>query len=239
VAKHDVRFDEPPTTVPGPALWGIVAAGGLVGAAIGLSATGERDEAWLVWMLLAVALTAAAALTGVIGWRAWDLLGWLYHGMERPKRQLLWDLAPVVIILAALAAYGIYNTSYRGELLVATTLVGGTPAIAALAEARRILREPTTNGGLGDMPFDALVELRLLLRRLLAAGGALVALSTLALGASLERPTTGSVTRSGSIPKPSVLVFGALGSAIVGSSTSRRLQHSATGSEPRCGPTSP
>jgi hypothetical protein len=206
---------EPPPTVPGPpALWGIVVGGGLVGLAITLTTDDRGQEAWLVWAVFAAALTGTAALTGVIGWRSWDLIRWVYQGVERQKRHMLMDLSLVGVLIAALVVIGILGGSYLGELLVAVTLIGGAPAVAAMTETRRVLNEPRREGGLGSPPFDAIAELRVLLRRLLVAGGALVALSTLALGASLERsPEARGVSLD---QEPSVLVFGALGSAIVG-----------------------
>ena len=216
MTKNGLEQGEPPTTLPGPlALWGIVVGGGLVGLAITLTADDRGQDAWLVWMVFAAALTGTAALTGVIGWRSWDIIGWVCQREERPKRHLLIDLSLVGVLIAVVLGIGIRGGSpLRGELLVVATLLGGAPAVAAMTEARRVLRQPRSEGALGDPPFEAIAELRLLLRRLLVAGGALVALSTLALGASLDRSPDARGTSVGG--EPSVLVFGALGSAIVG-----------------------
>ena len=216
MAKTGPEQGEPPATLPGPpALWGIVVGGGLVGLAITLTTDDRGQGAWLVWMVFAAALTGTAALTGVIGWRSWDLIAWACQPVERPKRHLLIDLSLVAVLIAVVIGIGIYCGSLlRGELLVAATLLGGAPAVTAMTEARRVFREPRDEGALGNPPFEPIAELRLLLRRLLVAGGALVALSTLALGASLERPP--EARGASQCGEPSVLVFGVLGSAIVG-----------------------
>jgi hypothetical protein len=215
VTKTGTQPSDPPTTFPGPpALWGIVGGGGLVGLAITLTTSDRGQEAWLVWMMFAAALTGTAALTGVIGWRSWNRIGQVYRHPDRAKHLLI-DLSVVAILIAAVVTVGILGgSSLRGELLVVATLLGGAPAVAAMTEALRVLREPRDEGALGSPPFDGIAEFRLLLRRLLVAGGALVALSTLALGASMERSP--DARGSSLMEEPNLLVFGALGSAIVG-----------------------
>lgn len=215
MTKTGTEPSDPPTTLPGPlALWGIVGGGGLVGLAITLTTSDRGQEAWLVWTMFAAALTGTAALTGIIGWRSWNRIG-QFHQLPDRRKHLLIDTSVVLIVIAVVVTVGILGgSSLRGELLVVVTLLGGAPAVAAMTEALRVLRAPRSEGVLGSPPFDGIAEFRSLLRRLLVAGGALVALSTLALGASMERSL---VARGSSmVEEPSVLVFGALGSAILG-----------------------
>jgi hypothetical protein len=75
-----------------------------------------------------------------------------------------------------------------------------------------------TAGTRGEQ-VGVLVALRRLLQRLLTAVGSLVALSTLALGASLaaqQSPLAGCAhSAGGQLPPQTVLIFGGIGSALV------------------------
>jgi hypothetical protein len=110
-----------------------------------------------------------------------------------------------------------HDMSWRGLVLVATALFGSIPCACTMMAVRRA-------AGRADIRTDAeqvawLIERRRLLRGLLAAVGSLVALSTLALGASVQLQQklleTHQIDPSHVVPPQTVVVFGGVGSLVV------------------------
>jgi hypothetical protein len=107
--------------------------------------------------------------------------------------------------------------TWRYAALIATPLVGGITAAGAIEGIRLAAGRQLTTGTRGELAA-LLVRMRQLLQRLLGALGSLVALSTLALGASVNllRELAGSPDfRVTLLPPQFVLVFGGLGSLLV------------------------
>jgi hypothetical protein len=102
---------------------------------------------------------------------------------------------------------------------MSVALLGAVPAVAVMYGIRHIAGGEHAAGTRGEQA-GALMALRQLLQRLLAAVGSLVALSTLALGAAFalqQSLPAGSVhsRASAQLPPQTVLIFGGAGSAIV------------------------
>jgi hypothetical protein len=74
-------------------------------------------------------------------------------------------------------------SAFRGWALMSVALLGAVPAVAVMYGIRHIAGGEQAAGTRGEQA-GALMALRQLLQRLLAAVGSLVALSTLALGAA-------------------------------------------------------
>jgi hypothetical protein len=103
-------------------------------------------------------------------------------------------------------------------LLISVLILGGVPAAGAIEGIRHAANSKLVSGTKGKQVV-VLVGLRQLLQRLLAAVGSLVALSTLAIGASstLEQSLAAGSGQSAAatLPPQFVLVFGGAGSLLV------------------------
>lgn len=103
-------------------------------------------------------------------------------------------------------------------LLISILILGGVPAAGAIEGIRHTANNKLVSGTKGKQVV-VLVGLRQLLQRLLAAVGSLVALSTLAIGASstLEQSLAAGSGQSAAatLPPQFVLVFGGAGSLLV------------------------
>ena len=145
---------------------------------------------WPVWASLAVALTSVAGAVFGYGLARWADLSAL-----RPVR--VRDVAvPVASLLAVAVLAGIAGlalalrahragtgwSAFRGGALVSVALLGAVPAVAVIYGIRHVAG--CAAAGTRGEQAGALMALRRLLQRLLAAVGSLVALSTLALGAA-------------------------------------------------------
>jgi hypothetical protein len=181
---------------------------------------------WAVWASLAVALTSAAGAVFGYGLARWADLSAL-----RPirVREVVIPVAGLltVAVLAGLTGVVLTVTAHRagtgwpavrGWALMSVAVLGAVPAVAVMSGIRRAADSGPAVGTRGERA-RALVTLRRLLQRLLAAVGSLVALSTLALGAALALQQSLPVASAHSGPGPlapqTVLIFGGAGSALV------------------------
>lgn len=186
--------------------------GGAVGLAITWTASDRGTEAWMAWTAIAVALTAAAgvaALNGVMCWRVLKTLHPITVRDVGPTVVAL-TLVPVLVVVASLTVAS-SGSSVRGASLIGVAILGSIPTLVAMAGIRLAAGAEPLPGALPRI--DVLLISRLLLQRLLWGLGALVALSTLALGVSLRlRAPALSDTDLG---QQRILILGAIGSAIV------------------------
>jgi hypothetical protein len=188
--------------------------------------TARGAPLWPVWASLAVALTSTAGAVFGYGLARWAELSTL-----RPVRvrEVMVPVAGLltVAVLAGLTGVALTVTAHgagtgwaavRGWALVAVAVLGAVPAVAAMYGIRHAADSGPVPGTKGEQA-DALVALRRLLQRLLAAVGSLVALSTLALGAALalQQSLPAGSARSGAaqLAPQTVLIFGGAGSALV------------------------
>jgi len=109
-------------------------------------------------------------------------------------------------------------SAVRGWALVSVAFLGAVPAVAVMYGIRRAADSASVPGTRGEQA-GALLTLRRLLQRLLAAIGSLVALSTLALGAAValqqSLPAGSARSGTGQLAPQTVLIFGGAGSALV------------------------
>jgi len=209
--------------------WSAAGLGFAAGLVIVLTPSASRGAPlWVVWASLAVALTSAAG--GVVGY---GLARWAeLSALLRPVRVRVRDvivpvagllamavLAAMTSVVLTLAAHraGSGWPAVRGWALTAIAAVAAVPAVAVMFGVRYAAGSEAVTGKLGEQAA-ALIALRRLLARLLAAVGSLVALSTLALGASLALahhvPAGSDLSRAQLAPQ-TVLIFGGAGSALL------------------------
>jgi hypothetical protein len=158
----------------------IVATGPLVVA----TSPAIHTPALTLWAILAVSLTTAATAVFVAGLKWW-------HELQDAIPVKASRVAPLVLTLAGagvLVTFAPYafmaDQSWRGPALVSASIVGAVPVSLVLVGIRAALipGRPSTNAA----ALSELLRLRSLAQRQLAALGSLVALATLALGASLR-----------------------------------------------------
>ena len=205
-----------------------VGLGFVAGVMIVLTPSAVRGAPlWPVWASLAVALTTVAGAVFGYGLARWADLAALrpvrVRAVAVPAAGLL-----AVAVLAGLTGLALTVTAhragtgwsaFRGWALMSVALLGAVPAVAVMYGIRHIAGGEHAAGTRGEQA-GALMALRQLLQRLLAAVGSLVALSTLALGAAFalqQSLPAGSVhsRASAQLPPQTVLIFGGAGSAIV------------------------
>jgi hypothetical protein len=209
-------------------VWLVAAGLGLVlgGAIVLTPSTCRSAPLWVVWASLAVALTCAAGTVFAYGLARWCDLSALCPVRVRDV------LVPVTFLIAsaavlALASVVLTVTAHRagtgwpvvrGWALTSAAAVGAVPAVAVMYGVRKAASSGPAVDTRGKQT-DVLVALRRLLQRLLTAVGSLVALSTLALGASLaaqhSRLAGCAGSAAGQLPPQTVLIFGGVGSALV------------------------
>lgn len=185
---------------------------GGAGVAIVLSSSHRSDALWPVWACLAVGLCAASGLVGGYGL---DSRAAVIQGRRIPSRSTVLPTVLLGIAVVLVLAFGELSSAHpgsawRGDLLVAITCLGGGPAGRTMFSIRAVanLRVPQADFAQLEQDVVALVALQRLLQRLTTALGSLVALSTLALGASVLLTKTPA--------KEIVVLFGAGGSILVG-----------------------
>lgn len=205
--RDEGRRDDAPFRPGQLWIWGL--AGSAVGAVVVLSAPDRLETDWVTWALLAVGLCGTASVTFLLGWRQWRALS-LTAGTWHIRRFATVCVSAATMAVAVLVVGVAIGSGLRGWVLVAFTSAGAGPAIGAAIEAGRVAERPAEIDPIPRLEFLSIVGV--ILRRLLTAGGALVALSTLALGASLQRPEFADPTDD---PLSQVLPFGAAGSAVV------------------------
>jgi hypothetical protein len=204
-----------------------VVLGFVFGVVIVLTPSTSRDAPlWVVWASLAVALASAAGVVFGYGLARWAELSAMCPIRVRdvvvPAAGLM-----TVGVLAALTSVVLTVTAHRagagwsavrGWGLTSAASLGAVPAVAVMYGIRHAVGNGPAAGTGGEL-VATLVALRRLLQRLLAAVGSLVALSTLALGASLalqQSLATGSAhSGAAQLAPQTVLIFGGAGSALV------------------------
>ncbi|MFJ9004547.1 hypothetical protein [Streptomyces canus] len=121
-------------------------------------------------------------------------------------------------IADGVAAVSIDASAWRGPVLVGVALVGAAPMTCVAYAVWVAARSDQSSVAAGEMT-DWLLARRRILRTLLAGLGALVALSTLALGAAVRMETElvkeGALASSEATPFEYVLIFGGAGSLLV------------------------
>jgi len=180
-------------------------------------------QLWAVWASLAVALTCTAGAVFGYGLARWDELSTLRSIRLRDVVVPLAGLL-IVAVLGGLTSValtvmahqaGTAWSAVRGWALVSVALLGAVPAVAVMYGIRRAADSGPAGGTRGEQ-VGALLALRRLLQRLLAAVGSLVALSTLALGAALAlQQSLHAHSGAAQLAPQTVLIFGGAGSALV------------------------
>ena len=206
-----------------------------VGAACGVTialAFGNRTAPlWLTWAVLAVAATTAAGLVCSYGLGRWQDLKKLCT--IPAKWPVVWPVLALALVSLALmnvplvlppphvTASGGKGSGWGSGLVgmfaivaaipIATVMIGMWRAVGGEAPLGPKDAPSATKGA----QLDALLELRRLLQRLLAAVGSVVALVAFSYSTwwLLERSLR---TQFGSRPAQFVLIFGAFGSTLVG-----------------------
>ena len=171
---------------------------------------------WPVWASLAVALTSTAGLVFGYGLARWADLSALCPVRVRDVAVPVAGLLAVAV-LAGLTGLALTLTAhragtgwqaFRGWALVAVALLGAVPAVAVMYGIRRVAGGGPAASTRGEQA-GALMALRRLLQRLLAAVGSLVALSTLALGAAFAlQQSLSAHSRAAPLAPQTVLIFG-------------------------------
>jgi hypothetical protein len=189
----------------------------LVGLGVGLAVVGWaaterpdalRNDAFVIWALLAVALTAASGLVFEVGYRAYgDVSGWLVVPHRSTSRKAVATVAVVGVALVALTLVvrGASAATARGLVLSLTAVGGGAFVIRTLFAIRTAVPLAPSHTPAGDQVSDYL-RMRAVVRELLPPLGALVALATVALGAAMRMDTAGPVDPA---RQDVVLAFGA------------------------------
>lgn len=197
----------PPSLVPV-----LAAIGGTVGLSVAVTAPDRFVPEWIVWTFFASTLTAAATVIGVLGWRSWLALSGPILPLELHRPAVAAAFAIAVISGCVLGAH-LLGIGLRGPTLVGALIAGAAPCLTAMIAAGR------TAAAMGSFTteinaVDMLSQLQLLLRRMLSSAGALVALSTLALGAALRRSEE-VLGSSGGDPLSDLLPFAGISSVLI------------------------
>lgn len=217
MAKVDDSYQEQPSArMPAGWLWTCVGGGVLIGMIIVTNRGTWSDAGFQVWASLAVALTGAAG--GVFAYgclrRREVHRRWSVRVRLTARALLWWWLLVAFWIAAALLPVVRGDHVARGAALVATAMIGASPLVLAM-HGLRLAADADLHRATAEWLYDT-PELAARVRGLLIAGGALVALATLALGASRGLPGN-AVTEGGTPATPeTVVVFGAMGSVVVG-----------------------
>jgi hypothetical protein len=167
-----------------------------------------------------VAFTATAGAVFVYGRNRWAEVSEEHN--VRPTdvvgRIVAIVAIPLLVLIGSTQLSGSVRSSWRQVLLISVLILGGIPAAGAMEGIRHAANNKLVSGTRGEQ-VAVLVGLRDLLHRLLPAVGSLVALSTLAVGASLtlEQSLAADSGQSAAATLPSqfVLVFGGFGSLLV------------------------
>ena len=133
----------------------------------------------------------------------------------RIARILALIVGSLLVVKIVLSTSGL---SWRHVALICVLLLGSVPPAGVMGGIGHVASHQPRPGTRGEQTVQ-LIRLRDLLQRLLAAVGSVVALSTLAIGASIRLQQT-LAARSGHpggkvLPPQFVLIFGGLGSVLV------------------------
>jgi len=183
---------------------GAVVVIALVGPVVATTSPVVRRPEGILWALLAVSLTVAAAAVFAGGLAWWSEFRSVVTVAARAVAPQVLALASLGILLASAPSALMADVSWRGAALVSTAIVGAMPVAFVLFGIRSGLasRDHASNAA----SLEHVLRLRPLAQRQLTALGALVALATLALGASFR-------AAADSEPPETILIFGLSGSA--------------------------
>jgi hypothetical protein len=186
-----------------------------------LVVTSQYREAdlWPVWAAISLGLTCGAGIVFALGAQQWRALP---EAERRSRRE-----AVVIVGAVALGAalYGAVAVSvderpgaWRGPLLVGTALIGATPMVCVAYAIWKATHTDRSDVAAGELTEWLLARQRTM-RTLVANLGALVALSTLALGAVVrmeaELVKAHALASTEATPFEYVLVFGGVGTLLV------------------------
>ncbi|MFG2970281.1 hypothetical protein ACGFZS_44130 [Streptomyces sp. NPDC048288] len=201
-------------------VWTVSAA--LVGVGfgiwVGLVVTSQYREAdlWPVWAALALGLTCGAGVVFAVGAQQWRGLP---EGERRSRREAA-VIAGAVALVAVLYGVVVASTdarpgAWRGPLLVGTALLGATPMVCVAYSIWKATGTDRSATAAGEL-LEWLLARRRTMRAAVTGLGALVALSTLALGAVVrmqaELVKAHTMASADATPFEYVLVFGGVGS---------------------------
>ncbi|MEZ0448016.1 hypothetical protein [Cellulomonas sp. ICMP 17802] len=196
----------------------VVLAGFAVGAVVAVSAaaarSGSPDRDWVVaWSGLALALAVTSAVVFELGLRRSDDVSRVRAVRWGPLRAAaVATVAVVVVLCVSTLLVDLTGVSWRGLALTIWAVVGSTTVVVAMLGVRSAVHAVPAGTTLGRRVDDYL-RLRELTVGLLPPLGALVALSTFALGAAAQlAPLHGAAP----VTSSTVLVFGVAGTALVG-----------------------
>ncbi|MET8809311.1 hypothetical protein [Streptomyces sp. NPDC004546] len=175
----------------------------------------READLWPVWAVLALGLTCGAGVVFGVGVQQWRAL----PQEERRSRREVVGIVSTVTLLAAL--YGVVAASiddrpgaWRGPLLVGTALLGAVPMVCVAYAVWRATCTDRSAVALGEL-LEWLLASRRTMRALVTGLGALVALSTLALGAVVrmqaELVKAHALASADATPFEYVVVFGGVG----------------------------
>ncbi|MER6135689.1 hypothetical protein [Streptomyces sp. NPDC001815] len=179
----------------------------------------READLWPVWAAIAFGLTGEAGIVFTLGAQQWRAL----PDAERPSRREAVVIVGAVALGAAL--YGAVAASvndrpgaWRGPLLVGTALVGATPIVCVAYAIWKTAHTDQSDVAAGELT-EWLLDRRRTMRTLVANLGAMVALSTLALGAVVRMETElvkgHALGSAEATPFEYVLVFGGVGTLLV------------------------
>lgn len=168
------------------------------------------DIPFVVWGILATGLGVASGVVFVLGRRSWDTVSSIQQVSWWPLRRRT-ALAALVASAVAALNYAIDPSAgtLRGIGLTILAIVGGAPAVTGMLGIRAAVSDSRSQ----VLPerLGGHLELRALSAQLLSALGALVALTTFALGASMLASGGGYGLQSVQV----LLVYGGFGSLLV------------------------
>jgi hypothetical protein len=205
--------------------------GAAFGVAVAFTSGNRTAPLWMTWAVLAIAATTAAGLVFSYGLGRWDELRKL---CTIPAAfPVIWPVtvlavvslalmnAPVLLPSAHVTASGGKGSGLGSGLVGMFAIVAAIPVATAMIGMWRAVSAGAAFGP-KDAPLtkqgdqlNALLELRRLLQRMLAAVGSVVALVAFSYSTwwLMERSLH---TQFGSRPPQFVLIFGAFGSTLVG-----------------------
>ena len=200
----------------------IVILGFAFGAYFAYTSPFRGAPLWPAWAPLVIGSTGAAGLVFNYGLNRWAELT-RYRGLRvrisdvAPRIAIIWGAVTIGVVVLVILPIPV-RVTWRHVALISVLLLGSLPAAGVMGAIHYVADRQCRPGTRGEQTAQ-LIRLRGLLQRLLAAVGSLVALSTLALGASIRleqglRAGTGHAIGHNLQPQ-FVLVFGGIGSVLV------------------------
>jgi hypothetical protein len=187
---------------------------GAVGIGMAASTQGRGSDAWVLWVPLVVALTAATGALAVYGLRRWAELAALHPIRARAVVGPLAFWAVVAVLAINITGATTHGSVLNGVLLSLATILG-CPVAAAMLGIRQVAGLSWQLPRPGER-LALLLALRDLLQRLLGVLAVFLVLLTVQAGAFLSLQHDIG-TAFGDRPPQYVLVVGAFGSLLIGS----------------------